>query len=151
MNVDPPMNADPPGRLTRAPAVLLALGLALSPWPAFAAPDGSDTAWDGSEPPQGVYFYWYEPSFYAGFAPRTQDPQRIHIRLSRGNQVRATVVLGDPEIDAYLGDLVLRQKTYQELIDAAQHLLGAQMGKGAIGRKRIVGILGHHLRAPAAA
>ena len=116
------MNVDPPGRLTRAPlqplAVLLALGLALSPWPAFAAPDGSDTAWDGSEPPQGVYFYWYEPSFYAGFAPRTQDPQRVHIRLSRGNQVRATVVLGDPEIDAYLGDLVLRQKTYQELIDA---------------------------------
>jgi len=118
MNADAPMNADPPGRPTRAPAVLLALGLALSPWPAFAAPDGSDTAWDGSEPPQGVYFYWYEPSFYAGFAPRTQDPQRIHIRLSRGNQVRATVVLGDPEIDAYLGDLVLRQKTYQELIDA---------------------------------
>ena len=112
------MNVDPPGRPTRAPAVLLALGLALSPWPAFAAPDGGDTAWDGSEPPQGVYFYWYEPSFYAGFAPRTQAPQRVHIRLSRGNQVRATVVLGDPEIDAYLGDLVLRRKTYQELIDA---------------------------------
>ena len=25
--------------------------------------------WDGSEPPKGVYFYWYESSFYTGFAP----------------------------------------------------------------------------------
>ena len=32
--------------------------------------------WDGSEMPQGVLFYWYEPSFYTGFAPRTQDPSR---------------------------------------------------------------------------
>ena len=61
--------------------------------------------WDGSEPPPGVYFHWYEPSFYAGFAPRTQDPERLHIELSRGNQVRVTVVLGDAELDAYLDDL----------------------------------------------
>jgi len=94
------------------------IGTALLPWPAFAALDASDTTWDGSEPPQGIYFYWYEPSFYTGFAPRTQDPQRVHIRLSRGNQVRVTVVLGDKDLDAYLDDLVLRRKTYQELIDA---------------------------------
>jgi hypothetical protein len=42
----------------------------------------------------------------------------VHIRLSRGNQVRVTVVLGDQEVDAYLDDLLTRQKTYQELIDA---------------------------------
>src|SRR6266545_1433691 len=116
------MNVDPPGRLTRSPlqplAVLLVLGVALSPWPAFAPPDDRDATWDGSEPPQGVYFYWYEPSFYTGFAPRTQDPTRLHIRLSRGNQVRVTVVLGDEDLDNYLGDLVARQKTYQEVIDA---------------------------------
>ncbi len=97
---------------------LLAALLLLGGSTAFAALDASDTTWDGSEPPQGVYFYWYEPSFYTGFAPRTQDPQRVHIRLSRGNQVRVTVVLGDPELDAYLDDLVARRKTYQELIDA---------------------------------
>ena len=97
---------------------LLAIGILLSAVRAFAALEASDTTWDGSAPPQGVYFHWYEPSFYTGFAPRTQDPQRVHIRVSRGNQVRVTVVLGDKEIDAYLDDLVLRRTTYQELIDA---------------------------------
>ncbi|HUN82283.1 MAG TPA: hypothetical protein VMV81_12335, partial [Phycisphaerae bacterium] len=98
-------------------AILFAAGIAVLPPPAFAALDANETKWDGSQPAPGVYFYWYEPSFYTGFAPRTQDPQRLHIRLSRGNQVRVTVVLGDPELDAYLDDLVLRRKTYQELID----------------------------------
>ena len=86
--------------------------------PRFAALEATDTTWDGSEPPQGIYFHWYEPSFYTGFAPRTQDPTRVHIQLSRGNQVRVTVVLGDAELDAYLDDLVLRREDYQELIDA---------------------------------
>ncbi|HVN86656.1 MAG TPA: hypothetical protein VMW17_17620 [Candidatus Binatia bacterium] len=99
-------------------AVTLALGVALARCSAFAALEATDTTWDGSEPPQGVYFHWYEPSFYTGFAPRTQDPQRLHIRLSRGNQVRVTVVLGDQELDAYLDDLLTRRQTYQELIDA---------------------------------
>ncbi|HVO23798.1 MAG TPA: hypothetical protein VMW56_09230 [Candidatus Margulisiibacteriota bacterium] len=99
-------------------ATAIALSVALARGNAFAALDATDTTWDGSEPPEGVYFYWYEPSFYTGFAPRTQDPQRVHIRLSRGNQVRVTVVLGEQELDAYLDDLLARQKTYQELIDA---------------------------------
>jgi hypothetical protein len=99
-------------------AAALALSIALARCTAFAALEATDTTWDGSAPPQGVYFYWYEPSFYTGFAPRTQDPQRVHIRLSRGNQVRVTVMLGDQELDAYLDDLLARQKTYQELIDA---------------------------------
>lgn len=77
----------------------------------------ADTTWDGSEPPNGVYFHWYEPSFYAGFAPRTQDPARLHIELSRGNQLRVTVVLGDAELDNYLGDLQERRTVVQELVD----------------------------------
>ena len=116
------MNIARPIRSTGSPlhrlVVLLAVGIVLSPCCAFAALDASDTTWDGSEPPQGIYFHWYEPSFYTGFAPRTQDPQRVHIRLSRGNQVRVTIVLGDNELDTYLDDLMLRRKTYQELIDA---------------------------------
>lgn len=73
--------------------------------------------WDGSQPAQGVFFYWYEPSFYTGFAPRTQDPTRSHIQLSRGNQLRVTLVLGPDELDNYADDLILRYKTYQELLD----------------------------------
>ena len=71
--------------------VLLAL---LAPITALTALQATDKAWDGSAPPQGIYFHWYEPSFYTGFAPTTQDPSRAHIELSRGNQVRFTLVMG---------------------------------------------------------
>jgi hypothetical protein len=90
----------------------------LAPLPSRAALQATDKTWDGSQPPQGVYFHWYEPSFYTGFAPQTQDPTRADIRLSRGQQVRFTMVLGDAEFDAYLDDLLQRRKIYQELIDA---------------------------------
>ena len=99
-------------------AALLPLALSWFASSAPAALQASDTTWDGSAPPPGVYFYWYEPSFYTGFAPRTQNPRRVHIRLSRGNQVRVTVVLGDDELNNYLADLVLRHETYQAVIDA---------------------------------
>jgi hypothetical protein len=104
-----------PCGLTRALCGLLGL---LLPVTAFAALQATDKTWDGSQPPQGIYFHWYEPSFYTGFAPMTQDPTRAHLRLSRGQQVRFTMVLGDAEIDNYLDNLALRRKTYQELIDA---------------------------------
>jgi hypothetical protein len=97
-------------------SLLLAAAL-LSAAPVFAALQATEKTWDGSSPPQGIYFHWYAPSFYTGYAPATQDPERVHIELSRGNQVRFTMVLGDKEVDAYLDDLVLRRTTYQELID----------------------------------
>lgn len=100
-------------------ALALALGACLAAPNARAALESqADTSWDGSKPPEGVFFHWYEPSFYAGFAPRTQDPSRPHIELSRGNQVRVTVPLGEKELDVYLDDLIARHKIYQELIDA---------------------------------
>jgi len=98
-------------------SLLLALGLG-APAAHAALDSQGDPAWDGSLPPEGIFFYYYEPSFYAGFAPRTQDPQRPHIELSRGNQVRVTLPLGDKELDVYLDDLAARHKIYQELIDA---------------------------------
>jgi len=91
--------------------------LALVPRPSLAALQASDKTWDGSEPPKGIYFHWYEPSFYTGFAPSTEDPSRAHIHLSRGQQVRFTLILGDAEVDQYLDDLLARRKIYQELID----------------------------------
>jgi hypothetical protein len=99
-------------------ALALVVASVLAAGAARAALDASDTEWDGSAPPEGIYFHWYEPSFYTGFAPRTQDPSRVHIELSRGNQVRVTEVLGDAELDAYLGDLQARRTTIQEMIGA---------------------------------
>ncbi len=77
----------------------------------------SGPTWDGSQPAPGVYFYWYEPSFYTGFAPRTQDKSRTHLELSRGNQQRLTIVLGAEELDAYLGNLLAKRDTIRELED----------------------------------
>ncbi len=75
-----------------------------------------DLRWQDTGSPSGVYFYWYEPTFYTGFAPRCQDPSRIHIRLGRGNQVRLTVALGPEQIGNYLEDLLLRHRTIEELL-----------------------------------
>jgi len=102
---------------TAAVAFALLCSLAAPASIATAALDAGDATWDGSQPPQGVFFHWYEPSFYTGFAPRTQDPSRVHIELSRGNQVRVTLVVGETEIDAYLDDLEQRHEVYQQLID----------------------------------
>jgi hypothetical protein len=95
-------------------SALLAVLLVASASPARAQ---EELKWDGSEPPTGIYFKWYEPSFYTGFAPRTQDPSRVHLELGRGSQTRVTVVLGEAELDHYLGDLEARRALYQELVD----------------------------------
>jgi hypothetical protein len=70
------------------------------------------------EPPvYGVYYDRREPSFYTGFAPRSQDPDRIHLQIGRGNQLRITVVLSDEAIEGYASDLLLRYQTYRSLVD----------------------------------
>lgn len=74
--------------------------------------------WSSNEPAApGVYFYWYEPSFYTGFAPRTQNKDRVHLELGRGNQQRLTMVLGEEEIDGYLEMLVAKRDIVNEMID----------------------------------
>lgn len=57
----------------------------------------------------------YYPSFYTGFAPRSEVPDRIHVRTSRGNQTRVTVILDDQTIKDYLFDLAKRAEVYQQL------------------------------------
>jgi hypothetical protein len=76
----------------------------------------AEPAWDGAGPAPGVYFDDYEPSLYTGFAPRTQDPTRIHLELSRGNQLRLTLVLGPDELDAYLDNLLAKRDLVRELL-----------------------------------
>lgn len=65
----------------------------------------------------GVYYQTYEPSFYTGFAPRVDLPERLHIHVGRGNQLRATLVLSDAVTERYAQELLARYRTYRRLID----------------------------------
>ena len=65
----------------------------------------------------GTFLVWYAPSFYTGTAPRTQDPDRLHIHLARGNQTRITMAMDEEIVNNYLEDLVIRTDILQELID----------------------------------
>ncbi|HXJ36944.1 MAG TPA: hypothetical protein VMS22_23145 [Candidatus Eisenbacteria bacterium] len=71
----------------------------------------------------GLYYDRREPSFYTGFAPRTADPQRLHLHVGRGNQLRATAVLSDDVLADYARDLWQRWRTYRTLVDADRMVL----------------------------
>ncbi len=81
------------------------------------------------EPPRfGMYYDRYEPAFYTGFAPRADDPQRVHLHLGRGNQLRITVVLSDDMLRDYAKDLLQRYRTYRALIDDGRLVLTQNLG-----------------------
>ncbi len=61
----------------------------------------------------GVPFYErYPASFYTGFAPRIEEPRRIHFRAGRGNQVRLTAILDEHTVLTYLYYLKKRYDVY---------------------------------------
>ncbi len=63
----------------------------------------------------GVPFYTHYPaSFYTGFAPRVEEPKRIHFRASRGNQLRLTAILDEHTVLTYLYSLQKRYDTYAQ-------------------------------------
>ena len=119
------MRTTPPRTLVALLALIAGSGLALPT--ALSARDFAAPALSGDhaaaglmveDPPRyGVFYDAPEPSFYTGFAPRTQDPARLHIHLGRGNQLRVTVVLSDDVVREYARDLYERQRTYRRLID----------------------------------
>ena len=81
------------------------------------------------EPPRvGSYYERWEPAFYAGFAPRADDPARVHLHVGRGNQLRITLVLSEAVQEAYARDLKLRRDTYRGLVDAGRILLSQNRG-----------------------
>jgi len=80
------------------------------------------------QPRFGVYYNSYEPVFYTGFAPRTNDPRRIHLHLGRGNQLRVTVVLADDVLREYAEDLLNRYRTYRALIEDGRLTLTQNRG-----------------------
>lgn len=57
----------------------------------------------------------YYPSFYTGFTVRSEYPERIHIRLARGNQTRLSVILDEKTISDYVFDLEKRYQFYKHL------------------------------------
>lgn len=58
----------------------------------------------------------YYPTFYTGFAVRSEIPERIHVRVSRGNQTRVSVILDDQTVMDYLYDLKKRKDFYSDLL-----------------------------------
>ena len=105
---------------TITPLAIGLAGISLATMPVQAAPQG--------ETEYSIFYQRYEPTFYTGFAPRTQDPSRVHIRVGRGNQVRLTTVLSDEAIDAYARDLVVRYHTYKGMVDTGQLVLTQNEG-----------------------
>ena len=66
----------------------------------------------------GIPFYErYPASFYTGFAPRIEEPRRIHFRAGRGNQVRVTAILDEYTVLTYLYYLKKRYDAYNEAAD----------------------------------
>jgi len=76
------------------------------------------------EPPLfGSYYERWEPTFYTGFAPRADDPARVHLHVGRGNQLRITLVLSEAVQESYARDLKVRRDTYRGLVDAGRIVL----------------------------
>lgn len=71
----------------------------------------------------------YYPTFYTGFAMRQQEPSRIHIRLSRGNNTRVSVILDEQTIGDYLFDLVKRADVYKRMISKGTININPSGGK----------------------
>ena len=115
------------------PIVWLALAWLMVPLRAEAA-NAHNALLLEAEPRFGVYYHRYEPAFYTGFAPRINDPGRIHLHLGRGNQLRVTVVLADNVLHDYAQDLLSRYRTYQTLIADGRLTLTQNQGFEAFER-----------------
>ncbi len=62
--------------------------------------------------------YTYYPSFYTGFAPRVEDPNRIHFHLSRGNQIRLSTQLDEYTVLTYFYNLLKRETLIDQAVAA---------------------------------
>ena len=81
--------------------------------------------WGTSWTPGRGHINGYYPSFYTGFAPRNQNPNRIHIRTSRGNQTRVSSILDTNTIIDYLYDLEKRYEFYEQMMTPPQGVRAA--------------------------
>lgn len=96
--------------------VAMADGDDAGPDPAESLPSVDASGPGRSGPGFGLFYQRYEPTFYTGFAPRALEPERVHLHIGRGNQLRATLVLSDEVLRSYAQDLLARQRTLRGLI-----------------------------------
>jgi hypothetical protein len=86
------------------------------------------TSWlSGAQSPNGYY-----PSFYTGFAPRAAHPERIHVRLARGNQTRVTVPLDEDTLRDYAFDLAKRYDFYRKVSGGTGPLVNVRPEEGRL-------------------
>lgn len=71
----------------------------------------------------------YYPSFYTGFAMRSQFPERVHVRIARGNQTRVSVILDEQTVSDYLFDLVKRSEFYTKATQSGPYEVAPRGGK----------------------
>ncbi len=88
-------------------------------------------SWGTSWRPGADALNGYYPSFYTGFAMRSSFPDRIHVRLARGNQTRVSVILDEQTISDYLFDLAKRHEFYQAA-NAAQLIRPVSSEKASV-------------------
>lgn len=69
--------------------------------------------WGVSWAPDSGHVNGYHPSFYTGFAVRSPEAKHVHVRTSRGNQTRVSVILTDQALKDYLYDLKTRYEFYK--------------------------------------
>ena len=64
-----------------------------------------------------VYDIEYKPTFYTGFAMKSENPNNLFIKTSRGNITRMTVVLDEYVVLTYLYQLIKRYEILQHVVD----------------------------------
>lgn len=70
------------------------------------------TTWTPGKGSVGGYY----PSFYTGFAMRSEAPERIRVHVGRGNSTRVSVILDHETLHNYLFDLVARAEFYKDVV-----------------------------------
>lgn len=97
---------------------VLTLLILITPHSAFA--EGYTIEEYNSElPKSGLPFEERYPiTFYTGFAPKIETPERVHFRVGRGNQLRLTAPLDEYSVLTYAYRLKKRYETYATAINA---------------------------------
>lgn len=76
--------------------------------------------WGVSWSPGAKSINGYYQTFYTGFVMRSESPERIHVRTSRGNQTRVSVILDEQTVSDYLFDLAKRYSFYKKMTTGAK-------------------------------
>ncbi|MBX3041464.1 MAG: hypothetical protein KF789_12220 [Bdellovibrionaceae bacterium] len=79
--------------------------------------------WGVSWAPGSNAINGYYPTFYTGFVMRSEFPERIHVRVARGNQTRISVILDETTVSDYTFDLAKRYHFYRRVTEGQSKVL----------------------------